>query len=187
MASFWLGLVMVKVSVDVPPARIGVGLNPLAMDGGTSAVRLALPTLLMLVPLSVVESVPLTLPCGPALTAVTLTLTVHEPLAGIVPPLNVNDVAAAAGAHVPPQVVLAAGVPATCTPDGSESVKAAPVSGTVFVLVRVKVSVDVPPTATGFGTKVLAMAGCTAAAQPVKVTLSMLLSDPEFVLPELNG
>src|SRR3954471_1363611 len=55
MVSFWLGLMMVKVRVDVPPARIGVGLNPLAIDGGTSAVRLALPTLLMLVPLSVVE------------------------------------------------------------------------------------------------------------------------------------
>src|SRR3954463_3327204 len=106
MASFWLGLMMVKVRVDVPPARIGVGLNPLAIDGGTSAVRLALPTLLMLVPLSVVESVPLTLPWGPGGTAVTWTLTVQEPLAGMVPPVKVSDVAAAAGAHVgaPPQV-----------------------------------------------------------------------------------
>src|SRR5436190_19961869 len=171
MASFWLGLMMVKVRVDVPPARIGLGLNPLAIDGGTSAVRLALPTLLMLVPLSVVESVPLTLPCGPAVVAVTLTLTVQEPLAGIVPPLKVSEVAAAAGAHVgdPPQVVLAAGVAATCTPDGSESVKTAPVRAAVLVLVRVKVSVETPLTATGFGAKALAMVGWTAAAQPVKV------------------
>src|SRR5258708_7290347 len=38
MASFWLGLVMVKVNLDVPPARMGVGWNSLAMAGGKSAV-----------------------------------------------------------------------------------------------------------------------------------------------------
>src|SRR5258706_14227778 len=110
---------MVNVRIDVPPARIGVGLNPLAMTGGRSAVSVALPTLLMFVPLSVVDSVPLTLPCGPALVAVTWTLTVHEPLAGMVPPGNVNHVAAAAGGHVPPQGGLAVGGPATRTPGGS--------------------------------------------------------------------
>jgi len=178
---------MVNVRIDVPPARIGVGLNPLAMTGGRSAVSVALPTLLMFVPLSVVERVPLTLPCGQALVAVTWTLTVHEPLAVMVPPVNVNDVAATAGDHVPPQVVLAAGVPATCTPKGSESVNAAPVSGAVFVLVSVNVSVETPPTATGFGAKALAIVGCTAAMQPVNETLSMLLSEPALVLPELNG
>src|SRR5947209_14509805 len=112
---------------------IGEGLNCLAMTGGRMAVRLAVATLVMFVPLSVVDSVPLTLPCGPAVVAVTLTLTVHDPLAGIVPPLKVSEVAAAAGAQVPPQVVAAAGVAATCTPDGSASVKAAAVSEAVFV------------------------------------------------------
>src|SRR5438309_11506713 len=159
---------MVKVSVDVPPARIGEGLNCLAMTGGTTAVRLAVATLLMFVPLSVVDSVPLTLPCGPAVMAVTLTLTVQEPLAGIVPPLNVSDVAAAAGAHVPPHVVAAAGVAATCTPDGSASVNAAPVSGAAFVLVSVKVSVETALTAIGLGENAFVIAGFTAGMQPVK-------------------
>src|SRR3954453_7360226 len=104
---------MMNVSVLTPPGRIGDGSNCLTMLGGSTAVRFAVPTLLMFVPLSVVESVPLTLACGPAVVARTFTLTVHEPLAGIVPPLNVSDVASATGAHVPRHVVLAAGVGAT--------------------------------------------------------------------------
>ena len=64
------------------------------------------------------ERRPLVFVCGPAVVAVTLTLTVQEPLAGMVPPVgepNVRFVAAAAGAQVGPpvQVVLAAGVAAT--------------------------------------------------------------------------
>src|SRR5947209_9940250 len=135
----------------MPPATIGVGLNCFAMIGGTMAVRLAVPTLLIVEPLSVVDSVRLTLPCGPAVVAMTLTLTLHDAFAGMTPPLNVIDVAAAAGAHVPPHVVAAAGVAATCTPDGSASVNAAPVSGAAFVLVSVKVSVEAALTAIGLG------------------------------------
>src|SRR5258708_6080992 len=44
------------------------------------------------------------------------------------PPLKVRLVAAAAGVHVPAQVVLAFGVAATCTPAGRESVNASPVN-----------------------------------------------------------
>ena len=102
-----------NVSVEVPPARIGLGANCFVIDGGSTAVSEALATLEMFVPLSVVDRNPLTLPCGPAVVAVTFTATVHEPLAGIVPPLNVSVVFPAAGVHVPPQVVLAAGVAAT--------------------------------------------------------------------------
>src|SRR5438105_13424267 len=138
------------------------------MTGGTMAVRLAVATLLMFVPLSLVDSVPLTLPCGPAVVAVTLTLTVQEPLAGIVPPLNVSDVAAAAGVHVPPQVVAAAGVAATCTPDGSASVNAAAVSGAVLLFVNVKVSVEMALTAIGRGANALAIVGVPAGPRPVK-------------------
>ncbi len=124
--------------------------------------------------------------------AVTFTLTVQDPLAGMVAPVgvpNVSVVAAAAGAHVgePPQVVLAEGTAATWMPDGSESVKVAPVSCALFVFVSVNVSVDVPLTAMGFGENALAIVGWTAALQPVNVTLSILLSEPAFVLPELYG
>ena len=98
-ASFWFGFVIVKVSVDVPPGRIGVGANCLAIDGGKTAFSDALARLFVFVPLSVVERKPLVFECGPAVVAVTLTLTVQEPLAGIVPPLKVSEVAAAAGAQ----------------------------------------------------------------------------------------
>ena len=61
----------------------------------------------------------------------------------------------ALGAHVgePVPVVLADGVPATCNPTGNVSVNFAPVSCTVFGLLNVKVSVEVPPTAIGFAEK----------------------------------
>ena len=40
---FWLGLVIVKVRVEKPLARIGFGANNLAMLGGFTAVREAVP------------------------------------------------------------------------------------------------------------------------------------------------
>src|SRR5258708_2956419 len=49
IVSFWLGLVMVKVSVDVPPARIGDGENSLEIDGGRMAVSVAVPRLFVFV------------------------------------------------------------------------------------------------------------------------------------------
>src|ERR1019366_8653152 len=102
----------------MPPARIGVGAKAFAIDGGSTAVNGAVPTLVVFVPASVVTRNPLVFVCGPAVVAVTLTLTVQEPLAGIVPPVgepNVRFVAAAAGAQVGPpvQVVLAAGTAGT--------------------------------------------------------------------------
>src|SRR5215468_6066712 len=110
---------MVNVSVETPLARIGFGANCLAIDGGKIADNVALATFPVFVPPSVVASGLLTFECGPAVVAVTLTLAVHEPLAGMVPPENVSDVLPAAGAQVAPaQLVEAAGVAATCTPVG---------------------------------------------------------------------
>src|SRR5262244_3240714 len=102
--SLGLGLVIVKVSSDVPFTWIGLGLNDLAMVGGTIVVSDAVADAPapVFVPLSVVERKPLTLVCGPAVVAVTLTLTVHDPLAGMVPPVvcpKASDVDAATGAH----------------------------------------------------------------------------------------
>ena len=161
-----LGLVIVNVSNDVPLARIGSVPNDLAIVGGTIAVSdaVAEPLLPAFVPPSVVEMNPLTFVCGPAVVAVTLTLTVHDPLAGMLAPVvcpKLNVVVAAVGAHVgePVQVVLAAGEPATCNPPGRVSVNFAPVSWTLLELVSVKVSVDVPLTAIGFGEKALVRVG----------------------------
>src|SRR5688572_4256814 len=61
-ASFWFGLVIVNVSVDVPPARIGLGENNFVMLGGFNTVSpaVALPVDPMLVPPFVDEINPLT-------------------------------------------------------------------------------------------------------------------------------
>ena len=120
-----------------------------------------------------------------------LTLTVHEVLAGIVPPVgdpNAREVAPAAGAHVgvPPQVVVGEGVGATCNPEGSESVNVTPVNAMEFEFARVNVNVEVPLTAIGFGEKAFVIVGGLGIAQPVIATLSTNISEPEAVLPALK-
>jgi hypothetical protein len=61
-ASFWFGFVMVKVSVETPPGRIGFGANSFVMLGGRTAVSEAAaePVELVFVPLSVALTYPLT-------------------------------------------------------------------------------------------------------------------------------
>lgn len=113
-------------------------------------------------------------------------LELQEPLAGIVPPLKVSDVAPAPGAQVPPQVVAAAGVAATCTSAGSPSMKAAPVRAVALVFASVKVSVETALTAIGSGEKAFASVGLIAAAQPVMFRLSIERSAPGLVWLALN-
>ena len=112
-----------------------------------------------------------------------MTLTVQEPLAGMDAPAgepNVRLVAAAAGAQVgvPPQVVVAVGVEATCRPVGSVSVNVAPVNAIEFEFASVKVSVEVPLIAMGLGKKALVIVGGLGTAQPVNVTSSKYISEP---------
>ena len=163
-ASFWLGFEIVKLSVEVPPARIGLGANCFSIAGGTTAVSDAVATLVVVVPLSVVESTPLTFVFGPGVVATTSTLTVQDPDAGMVAPVvcpNASVVAPGAGAHdgEPEQDVVAEGVAATCTPAGSVSVNIAPVSGALFGFVSVKVRVETPFTATVCGENCLEIVG----------------------------
>src|SRR6202162_3338699 len=103
--------------------------NDFAMLGATMAESdaVAEPPAPELVPPSVVEMNPLTLVCGPAVVAVTFTLAVHDPLAGMFAPVVCPEARAcgpAPGAHVwqTVQDVLADGVPATCNPAGNVSV-----------------------------------------------------------------
>jgi hypothetical protein len=60
---FRFGLVIVKVSVEVPPARIGLGANNLEIAGGFKTVRdaVAIPVVPVFVPPSVEKRNPLTL------------------------------------------------------------------------------------------------------------------------------
>ena len=109
-----------------------------------------------------------------------MTLTVHELIAGMVPPLNVRIVAPALGAQAgrPPQVVVAAGVEATCNPKGSVSLNVTPVNGIEFEFARVNLNVEVPLTAMGLDKKAFVIVGAAGVEQPVKVTLSKLISFP---------
>src|SRR5260221_197248 len=73
------GLVMVRVSAEVPFSAIGVGLNALAIDGGASTARLA--EAVPPVPPSVEVTLPVVLFLVPPVVPVTFTAKVHEVLA----------------------------------------------------------------------------------------------------------
>jgi len=121
-------------------------------------------------PLAVI--VPVVLFLVPEVVAVTLTDRVHEPFAGIVPPVRLTVVAPAPAENVPPQVLDAEGVLLTCKPAGNGSLNAAFVSADPLLFVGVKLSVDAPPTLMLEGEKALLMAG-GAKTPTVYVMLSL--------------
>ena len=91
----------------------------------------------------------------------TFTVTVQEPLAGIVPAESATLLPPAVAATEPaPQLVAPAGVPVFTRLRGYVSVNAAPVIADVFGLVSVIVRTDVAPRPTAFGAKALAMVAC---------------------------
>src|SRR5476649_1672623 len=80
-----------------------------------------------------------------ALALVTFTVTVHEPLAGIVPAESATLAPPLAAVTAPAQVVAPAGVAVLTRPTGYVSVNAAPVIAVVFGLLSVMVSTDAAP------------------------------------------
>jgi hypothetical protein len=170
------GFVIVKVSVLTPPTATGSGENALAMPGGEITNKVSVPV--FPVPPLVEVTLPVVFTFEPLVVAVTLTLTVHVPLAVTVPPERLSDVSPAAGAKVgePQPEVVVFGVAATCKPAGKESVKATPVSAVpAFGFVIAKVSVLTPPTAIGFGENAFAILGGETAVPPLPV-LSVLFA-----------
>ncbi len=191
-ASFGFGFVIVKVSSEVPFETVGLVPNNFAMAGGRMAVNdaTAEPLVPEFVPLSVDDMKPLTFVCGPAVVAVTSTLTVQELLAGMPAPVvcaKSSVVDPATGDHdgEPVHVVLAEGIEATCSPAGKLSENLTPVSGAVLGLVSVNCSVDVPPTAIGLDRKDFVIVGGCAVWQPVMLTLSRYRSASAPLLPAL--
>jgi len=125
-AAVVFALLIVKVNVAVPfNGMLVEGLNALLIVGGAITVRVAFAVVLM--PPSVELTCTLLL-FTPAVVPTTLTDTAHEALAAKVPPESVTVVFPAAGENGPPQVLLAFGVAATCTPAGRLSVNASPLS-----------------------------------------------------------
>jgi hypothetical protein len=140
-----LGLVMVKVNVEVPPAAIGFGENDFEIEGGATTVTDAFAVLP--VPPFVDVTLPVKLFCAPAVTPVTVTLKVQLPLAAIVPPLSDTSRVAAVVMSVPPHCAEVES--ATDNPTGKVSVNVTPVNAVpVFGFVMVNDNVVVPFKAT---------------------------------------
>ncbi len=168
------GLVMVRVKVEIPFARMTLGAKALVRVGGTSTAKVA--EAVPPVPPLVEVTAPVVLFLAPELVAVTLIEAAQEPLAATVPPVRLIVVAPAAPVKVAPQLLVRFGVLATCMPAGNVSLTAIPVSVTVFPagLVIVSVSVDVPFTGMLVGLKALVMVGATSTAK---------LADAVFPVP----
>jgi len=107
------GFVIVNVSVLTPPTAIAFGENAFAMLGGESTANVSVPVLP--VPPFVEVTLPVVFTLAPLVVAVTSTVTVHVPLAAIVPPEKVKEVLPAAGENAgePQPDVEAFGVAAT--------------------------------------------------------------------------
>src|SRR5713101_12059 len=99
----------------------------LSIVGETAIVKSPAPSVaepVLPVPPSVELTLPVVLSLEPEVVGVTFTLTAHELLAVIVPPLRLIEVLFAAAVNVPPQLLVAPGVAATCRPDGKVSLTA---------------------------------------------------------------
>src|ERR1041385_4412456 len=120
----------------------------------------------------------------PGDAAVTFTVTVQEPLAGIEPPVRVTVELPVGAVTVPPQVVL--GLPETTTPLGNVSVSAAVSVATVLLgLFNVMVRVVIPPEVMLAGRKVLA--SVTLGAETVKVATAGVVLPPLVVCKSFTG
>lgn len=126
----------------VPPGEMFAVPKDLLIDGGDSTVTVA--DAVPPVPPSFEVTLPVVLFFTPGDVAVTLTETVHVPLAAKVPAEKVRVVSPALGANVPHGALLF-GVAATCRPDGNASAKPTPVNAVPgFGLVKVNANVAVP-------------------------------------------
>ena len=164
-------LVIVSVTVEVPPETIDVGLNALAIVGAPTvsvAVLLALPA----AGVCVVVTPEVVLLCSPTIELVMLNVTVQLPLAGMAIPLKPSAVDPA-GSDVG---VVPVQVPPTAPPAAlmfaRVSVNAPPVIAAVLLLVRVSVTVEVPPEAIEVGLNALAIVGAPT------VSVAVLLPGP---------
>lgn len=135
----------VRVTVELPPEAIDVGLKTFPMVGGPRTVRLAVLLPVPAVGICVVVMPEVAFGCTPAVLLVTVKITVQLLFAGMVMPLKLSPVAPAVSKDgvVPTQVPLTA--PPAAVMFESVSVNAPPVRAMLFPLESVKVTVEVPP------------------------------------------
>src|SRR6266852_9817698 len=155
--------------------------------GETAIVKSPAPSVaeaVLPVPPLVELTLPVVLSLEPEVVGVTFTLTAHELLAAIVPPLKLMVVSPAAGANVPPHVLLEPGTAATCRPSGKVSLTATPLKAVpVLGLVMVKVRVEVPPTEVLVGEKALLILGCATTASVTVLLLEPVPPSVEVTAP----
>src|SRR5476649_1273069 len=177
-------LVMVKVSVEVPPTSIAVGANALLSEA-CETVSVWLVTPLVSTPPTVMLPAPLVYTFAAALVTSTLTVQVLAPTAAFTPlPPMVNVAAPATAVMVgaPPQLFTTFGVAAITTPPGSASLKVRLVrAGDPAGLVTVKVSVLAWPTPTVVGANALVSAGTGCTVSDEAVTLLVTRAVPPML------
>src|SRR5580658_5992329 len=168
----------VRVTVELPPDTIEVGLNALLMVGEARAavtVRVAVLLAAPAVGVCVVVTPEVVLGLPPRLLLVTLNVTVQLPLAGMVIPVKLRAVAPPL--RVPG--VVPAQVPPTAPPTAlmltSVSANAPPVSADALLLDKVRVTVELPPDTIEVGLNALPMVG---EARAVTVRVAVLLAEP---------
>jgi len=139
-------LLRVSVTVEVPPGAIVFGANAFATVGEAKTVRLAVLLGAPTVVVCVVVTPDVVFGCTPGVPLVTAKVTVQELLAGMLIPVKLNAVAPATNVFgvVPAQVPPTA--PPTALILANVSVNAPPDSAEAFELLKVNVTVELPPT-----------------------------------------
>jgi len=186
-ATVEFGLVRVNVRVAGWPTVTNEAPNDLVIVGGATTVIVAIAS--PPVPPLADVTLPLVLFWTPAVTPVTLTVTWHIPLGGMVPPLKLIVPLPATAVIVPPQLLLAPGVAATFSPDGRLSVNPIPVNATVVLgFVSVNDKVVVPFKATVAPPNALLIPGAwtmtTAAEFEALQPPALVTFRPSVTLPE---
>lgn len=174
------GLLIVNVTVAVPPSGIVGAEKAFVIEGAASTVSVAV-LLVAPVPVSLLEIAPVMLFLTPAVTPVTVTPNEQLPPAAIDPPVRAIVLLPVTVSVPPPQVVI---VPfGTVNPTGNVSVKLTPVIARVeLVLVTVNISEVVPPTGTVAAPNALLIVGGLAT-----VSVAVLLVAPVPPLVELTA
>src|SRR5579862_7648327 len=183
LAAVLFALRKVIVRVETAPEATVAGVNDLCSLGAMSVGRelavkvatagvLLLPLLVCKAPMgSVLMQMPMSL-------AVTLTVTLQDPMAGIEPPVRVTVELPWMATTVPPQVVLA--FPETSRPPGKESVSGAMIAAAVpFGLLKVMTSAEAPPVKMLVGLKALLIP--TTEGMTVKVATAAPALFPRLV------
>lgn len=175
-ATVEFGLVIVKVTVAVPPNGTVGALNALLMLPGATTVTVAV-LLVDPVPVSFEVIAPDVLFITPAAVPVTVTMKLHEPPAAIDPPESVIVLPPVTATEPPPQVENDPF--GTVSPAGRVSVNPTPVIPSVaLVLVIVKVRLVVPPNGIVKAPNALARVGGVAT---VTVAVLLVVPVPPFV------